>query len=163
MAQHDPRVVGLWMLDGYAYATLKSRLVRYWMQLTCEFRPTVKSWWTKAWGLLQGREAPKKPYAKSSTWRAPTQEAFADVLDQLSHRGVQMFIMYSSDVLWQYSYQNQFKDTFKGRRFVNQVRCDHLKEADHTLTTLAVQQDVIGRIQAWATRFQQPGALPRRH
>ena len=75
-----------------------------------------------------------------------------------------MFIMYSSDVLWQYSYQNQFKDTFKGRRFVSQVRCDHLKEADHTLTALAVQQDVIGRIQAWATRFHQPGTpLPSRH
>jgi hypothetical protein len=156
MAQHDPRVVGLWMLDGYAYATFKSRLVRYWMQLTREFRLTMKSWCTKAWGLARGVDAPKKRDAPSSAWRAPSREAFADVLDQLSHRGVQMFLMYSSDVLWQYSYQNQFRDTFKGRSFVSLVRCDHLKEADHTLTSLAVQRDVIGRIQAWATRFKAP-------
>jgi hypothetical protein len=155
VAQHDSRVVGLWMLDGYAYATLKSRLVRYWMQLTREFKITVKSWWTKAWAMLQGRETPRKRYSKSSQWRVPSREAFADTLDLLSGRGVQMFIMYSSDVLWQYSYQNQFKDTFKGRSFVNEVRCDHLKEADHTLTSLAAQQDVIGRIQAWAARFNQ--------
>ena len=163
VAQHDARVVGLWMLDGYAYATLKSRLVRHWMQLTREFRITMTSWWAKAWRLAQGGEAPQKRYTKSSHWRVPSREAFANVLDVLNDRGVQLFLMYSSDVLWHYSYQNQFKDTFKGRSFVNDVRCDHLKEVDHTLTSLSAQQDVIGRIQTWAMRFKQPSTSPRGH
>jgi len=64
-----------------------------------------------------------------------------------------VLMMYSSDVLWHYSYQNQFRDTFKGHAFVNKVECLHQPDVDHTLTALASQHQVITRIGEWAQTF----------
>lgn len=161
MAQRDTRVVGLWMLDGHVYATFKARLARYHLQLTRAFRVTMADWFGKLAGGARKPNTQAPRYSGDDTSRAPSREAFADILDKLADRGVRMYLMYSSDLLWHYSYQGQFKDTFKGRRFVDKVRCDFLKEIDHTVTALSAQQDVIARIQDWADGFRQPHQTKR--
>lgn len=149
VAQHDPRVVGLWMLDGHAYGTFKSRLMRYRLQLTREFKATLALWVAKLLG-----KHPSKPQEPARRARhaqpGPTRDQFASRMQALVDREVRVLMMYSSDVLWQYSYQNQFRDTFKGQAFVDKVECTYLPDIDHTLTTLASQQEVITRIGAWA-------------
>jgi len=152
MAQRDPRVVGLWMFDGHAYGTFKSKLVRYWLQLTREFRATLLGWG----GRLLGKRPivqPEPTLRAPSGTPGPSREAYAAGMQALVDRGVKVLMMYSSDVLWHYSYQNQFRDTFKGHAFVNKVECLHQPDVDHTLTALASQHQVITRIGEWAQTF----------
>ena len=149
VAQRDPRVVGLWMFDGHAYGTFKSKLMRYWLQLTREFRATLLGWGTR---LLGKRPAVRPEAALRATGASPgpSREVFADGMQTLVNRGVRVLMMYSSDVLWHYNYQNQFRDTFKGHTFVDKVDCIYQPDVDHTLTALAAQHQVITRIGEWA-------------
>jgi pimeloyl-ACP methyl ester carboxylesterase len=150
-ALQDPRVAGLWLLDGPAYPTFKAMLARLWLQWKREPLGSMQRWAGKFTRRLQRGGGTSLPSTAGNAPRgAPPLPAFADMLTQLDARGVQLYLMYSSDVLWQYSYQGQFRDTFKGQAFVTRVRCERLEEADHTLTALTVQRDVMDRIGRWA-------------
>ena len=157
VAPHDERVAGLWMLDGPAYPTLKSRLVRIAGELQRAPGKTLRRWLIRA---LRMRHAEDKPAFSSQAAATPegaqSRQDYARTLEALHRRGVQMYLMYSSDRLWQYSYEGQFRDTFAGHRFAEGVRCERLPEADHTLTALAVQHDVMARICQWAVQHWRP-------
>lgn len=152
VAQHDPRVTGLWMFDGHAYGTFKSKLMRYWLQLTREFRATLRGWGARLLGK-RSAERPEPALRAPGGTPGPTRDAFAAGMQVLVDRGVRVMMMYSSDVLWHYNYQNQFRDTFKGHAFVDKVACIYQPDVDHTLTALASQHQVITRIGDWAQAF----------
>lgn len=148
----DPRIAGLWMLDGPAFATRRSTLVRLWQQWRWQPLHSVKGWLKRLLPspgpTASGTAAPPAVADARALW---TIDTFAGALASLHARGLQLYLVYTGDMLWQYSYERQFRDTFKGHGFVDHVRCELMREADHTLTTLAVQQEVIARIVAWAT------------
>ena len=149
VAQDDPRVVGLWMMDGHVYGTVKSRWMRYRMQLRHAFVSTMRSWLRRFWKKATPESKQRSDRLKTDN-PSPTREQFAVALQKLVDRNVKILMMYSSDMLWQYSYQNQFRDTFKAYGFVDVIACEYMPQADHTLTTLANQALVMTRIGAWA-------------
>jgi pimeloyl-ACP methyl ester carboxylesterase len=150
VAQQDPRIVGLWMMDGHAYVTLRSRLARHWLQVTRAFSTTMRSWTSKPLDtLLSYSERPQSATAEVDGF-ACTRHDYALAMQRLVDRGVHVYLMFSSDVLWRYSYQRQFHDTFKTHAFADKIKVDHLLQVDHTLTSLQAQQDVIARICQWA-------------
>lgn len=155
-AQRDPRVVGLWMMDGYVYPTARTRLVRSVRQLRVRFFPTLGSWFLSALRFAAGQltHSFRTPGAFTATdfgHSAPSREAFASCMQSLVDRGVKIFMVYSGSLLWTYNYPEQLQDAFKGYPFVSGVRCDFVPEVDHTATTLASQRQLIGSITGWAT------------
>lgn len=163
MAQHDARVCGLWMLDGHAYVTLRSRLARHWLQLTRSFGSTLYAWTSRSLRSLSNGPALATSTpgdTAGSSVLSPTRAQFAAALTQMVARGVKVYMVYSSDILWRYSYRRQFHDTFRGHDFVQSVRCDHLPHVNHTLTTLAAQREVIHLIGDWAVREVAPAQPP---
>lgn len=151
LAQEDPRVAGLWLLDGPVFSTRKTNWVRYAHQLKA--RP-VQALWT--WGMRALRTPLWLLKAASTASTAPpvagqqlSQSAFAATLQQLVDRGTAIRLVYSGSMYWSYNHATQFADAFAGHPFVAQVRCDLLADVDHTGSTRAGQLKLIHNVLDW--------------
>lgn len=153
VARKDPRVVGLWMLDGHAYATWRSTLWRIARQLRYQFSGTVRTWLARLLDQFRPQSAVAPHPQIDYGVRALSRAEFAQALQNLVDRGVQVYLVYTLDKLWSYSYGGQFRDTFKRHAFVDEVICEHRPDMDHTLTKLSAQQEVISQIAAWARQI----------
>lgn len=150
----DRRVVGLWMLDGYAYPTARSRWNRYvhpWRDLPSR---TLKSWARKLTG--RAARAVRRAVSHSPTddvWDfgrpAPAREVFGRDVQTLVDRGVALCFAYSGSMRWYFNYPDQLREAFSEFGFVDRVRCEYLPQADHTATTLATQQRLIHSVSDW--------------
>lgn len=159
-AEADPRVTGLWLLDAYMYPTPRTRWVRYRLQLQTRWFATLMSWTRSALtlvarrviGLLRptARPQPRVDYGH----RAPTREAFADLLNRLTQRGVKVHMTYTGSMLWNYNYPEQLRDAFAGEAFLDHVQCDFLPEVDHTATLLASQRRLTASLCDWLERVR---------
>ncbi len=144
----DPRVVGLWMLDGYAYPTARARWNRYTQPLRRAPLHTLGSWTRK---LARRAARAVRNLARRSTthevWdfgrRAPPREAFGRDIQALVDRGVSVCLVYSGSMRGCFNYPQQLHDAFSGFGFIERVRCEYLPQADHTATTLDTQQRLI--------------------
>lgn len=150
-AQQDDRVMACWMYDGYAYSTRLAVFMRMAKQLRHQPWLTLKTWLQR----IKERLAPPALAEKTEEnvdfgSHNPDKRTYAEALLRMHERGVRLFMMFSSDILWYYSYQNQFRDAFKGWAFADAVRVQYLPDVDHTITTLAWQQRVISDIGDWA-------------
>lgn len=150
VAQQDPRVVGLWMLDGYAYANGQAALWRIARQLRYQFKATASAWLRRLPQAFRPPALSDTPQGLDYGARAPSRAEFAQAMQSLVDRGVHLYLVYTIDKLWSYSYARQFRDLFKGHAFIDQVRCEHRPDMDHTLTKLSAQHEVIGQITSWA-------------
>lgn len=155
-ALEDERVVGLWMLDGYAYATPKTQKVRYVHQLKSRLLPTLGSWAQSAMreagkrvkGMLESEDMPTPVVDYGQT--TPSKQDFAAMMQTLVARNVNIYLVYSGSILWHYNYPEQLQDAFPGESFVRRVRCDYVPDVDHTATTLQAQHRLIHSITGWA-------------
>ncbi|QHE85932.1 alpha/beta fold hydrolase [Hydrogenophaga sp. BPS33] len=155
VADIDPRVVGLWMVDGHAYPTLKSLWRRRIPQLTRRPLQTLLQWSKSLVGLAlfplrrlmrrQNRHLAVLDMGRET----PSKEAFANTMQTIVDRGVDVFMVYTASVWWTYNYAGQWRDSFKDRAFVDQVRCEHLPEMDHTATRLSSQRWLIDNLGKW--------------
>lgn len=157
VAQEDERVMGLWMLDGYAYPSSRSRLQRYLLQWRRDPAATLRAWAAWPLRLLATRLSRPAPAADGGEpleidygHSTPAPDDFAAMLDRMDRRGGRVFLMHTGGMLWRYSYAQQFHDVFGDRLFAARVRCDFLPDIDHTLTTLSAQRRVIDAIAGWA-------------
>ncbi|MCW7537504.1 alpha/beta hydrolase [Aquabacterium sp. A7-Y] len=157
----DERIEGLVLLDGHAYPTHRTRLVRMRRRLAQMSWAELLGWpLRRAARLVQNRrEARAARQAageeRSSSASTPTRRQYAAAMQTLVSRGVAVYHIYSGSLLESYNHASQFRDAFARFAFVDQVRCDYLSEIDHTVTPLAAQALVRERIAAWAL------ALPR--
>ena len=147
----DPRIVGLLMYDGFWYRSRWTKLVRYWKRFK------ALSWGEMSQSLSRNLKAQTGPKATDgggifSSWDManPSREEFIRSTQSLVDRGVSLFMLYGGTVLEFYSYTGQFRDTFKGQPFLDKVRCDFHPDIDHTVTTVAAQQKMIGLAGEWA-------------
>lgn len=150
----DNRVAALWMLDGYAYPTARTRWNRY----TCLLREAplrnLESWTRK---LVKRTARAIKNVANRSTthelWdlghRAPPREVFGRDIQTLVDRGVAVCFVYSGSMHWYFNYQEQLREAFSEFNFVDRVQCEYLPQADHIATTLATQQRLIRSMADW--------------
>lgn len=150
----DPRVCALWMLDGYAYPTARTR----WNRFTARWRTaplhTLRSGVRKLIKRAARRigNAGRRTAAQERPdfgHRAPTREAFARNVQALVDRGVALCFVYTGSMHRHFNYEEQLRDGFHDHGFVDHVKCEYLPQADHTATTLATQQRLIRSITDW--------------
>lgn len=150
----DNRVTALWMLDGYAYPTARTRWNRYTSRLREAPLSTLKSWSRKL--VKRTARAIKNVANRSATqkfWNAgrhvPPRDVFGRDVQTLVDRGVAVCFVYSGSMHWNFNYQEQLREAFSEFNFVDRVRCEYLPQADHTATTLATQQRLIRSMSDW--------------
>lgn len=160
----DPRVVALWMFDGYAYPTARARWNRFADRLRGSPLRTLGSLARKL--LRRAARRIRHGASRSLTderWdfnrHAPPREVFGRDVQALVDRGVAVCLVYSGSMHWHFNYPEQLRDAFSEFDFVERVRCEYLPKADHTATTLATQQQLIRSVTDWL-RGTPAGAAP---
>jgi pimeloyl-ACP methyl ester carboxylesterase len=166
----DPRVVGLWMLDGFAFPTGRTRWMRYLLKLNSMApREIVARGWHK---LVSRRptpavEAGSPAAAAEKVGDAPPVDRFARSLQAIADRGVAVYFLYSGSIIHLFNYSTQLHDRFAGHRFLESVRVDFRPDIDHTVTALACQREVTRLVAAWCAPFagaaplQSPASAPQ--
>lgn len=150
----DRRVVALWMFDGYAYPTARTKWNRYTARLREAPLRTLGSWTRKlAKRAARAIRHAASPSATNELWdfdhRAPPREVFGRDVQTLVDRGVAVCFVYSGNMHWDFNYPEQLRDAFSDFNFVDRARCEYLPQADHTATTLATQQRLIRSVADW--------------
>ncbi len=150
-AQADPRVVGLCMLDGYAYPTPKTRWMRYRLRARGPILSAVLPWLRRKWAALR---TPKEDMVQAEGGRTPpSREAYARTMQSLVDRGVEVCVVYTGSMLSVYNYTEQYREAFAGHGFATRVRSEYQPNIDHTVTPLSAQQRLLGLVGDWARTF----------
>jgi hypothetical protein len=172
-AMADERVVGIELLEPYLYPTPRTRsnyfrlrVKKYLSQgrvlqgvgrlvsmISARLSGTGKSGGRNAGGsgeAAAGVQAPSNAFFSAQ----PEIAEFAEMLEKLAARGVNVNLMYVGGGMHRYNYQNQFLDVFPQFATSRHIQSVFLPDADHTLTRVAVQQDFLARIEASARRLR---------
>lgn len=160
----DPRVIGLWMLDGFAFPTARTRWRRYTLKMrSMSIGEIIRSGARKmrgrgtsnaAMGDAAGAET--AAVGMSKVGDAPPPGPFAKSLQTLVDRGVSVYFIYSGSIIHLYNYSEQLHDAFAGQRFLQALRCDYRPDIDHTVTTLACQSRLTDLLAAWSRTVHPP-------
>jgi hypothetical protein len=153
--EHE-QVVGLVLLDPWAYPSRRTR----WVQFLRRVREPGLAL-ALARGCLRAMAAPLR---RIRAWRAGPvdpillrmtldRREFAAGLDRLLARGVSLYLSYSGSLYDEYNYAGQFADVFGARARHRCLQVDFVPDANHTHTELAAQQDLMHRIADWSDRL----------
>jgi hypothetical protein len=154
----DDRVVGVTLMDSYHYPTWRTHLNRFRHRARQQgglLRAGLG--WLRRRAHLQARKAdglgstPAREAAATSFGSIrPTPAEFAARLKQLLDRGVAVDLVFSGSFLETYNYPSQFRDVFGRYGIVDRLRVEYRPDLDHTLSTAAMQQEMVGRTARWA-------------
>ena len=143
-AMRDPRVDGLWLLDGLAVQNawfrvgqlglLMSRAPTRWFGMLSRF---LRSRPEHAPGLLDYRD-----------W--PAHREFLDGLGQLLERGVRIFALYTGGVSYYLLHPRQLDATFGIHRHHPGLRVAFRPEIDHLILSPSHRDDVLAQVRDWA-------------
>jgi pimeloyl-ACP methyl ester carboxylesterase len=162
VAAAETRVVGVVMIDGYGYPTLWTRWHRYWRRLGHGALGAARGWFERRLALMRRRlngEAQATAGSDPGRRAHPPRTAYADRMQALVDRGVRVLLIHSGSLLRRYSYARQFHDAFGNRPFASKVEVTFCPDVDHTVTTLAAQQQLMDLIGSWARQIDSP-AVP---
>jgi hypothetical protein len=157
----DPRVVGIALLDPYAYRT-PGFYLRYYLARAGQ----LQSWkgairrysaalYAAARARLRGESSDgggqeSNPRLRQYSRQAPPREVFADSLRKLLDRGTRIFIAYSGSMEGVYNYPGQFDDAFRRDGLAGRVDCIFFDDANHTYTELTAQRRLADALVHWA-------------
>ncbi|MBJ7574531.1 hypothetical protein [Luteimonas sp. MC1828] len=158
IAQHDPRIAGVWLLDGFAHRGRWFRLARVRKALR---RPPWQ-WPGLAWRLLRGLRPEEGVYAADIAvirdWPEP--KAFRRQSTDLLSRGVRILAMYTGGVSKYMLDRRQLDDTFgKSCRHAG-LTTTYWPAFDHTLMSPADRDHVLSSLGDWCEQFTRPAAAP---
>ena len=163
VAQHDARVAGLLLIDGHAYATARTLIERMRQRFQYDARRAATTRLRRyLHRLLHWSErgpastAPDQSVQPTASVSRPSRGLYAQQMQALVDRGVQIHLVYSGSILEAYSYANQFRECFRKEAFVNKVQCTYDPAIDHTLTTLDAQQRLFSLTTAWLGAWPEP-------
>ncbi|MFT4101495.1 MAG: alpha/beta fold hydrolase [Burkholderiaceae bacterium] len=161
----DSRIVGLVMIDSFAYPTRRTLLEYHRRRIRLRGACENLSRAARSVGYVGGyllkvlsgaikRDdvSPNEPALGDDT-RLPLSE-YAKGMQRLVDRGVSLFLVYTGSWSRHYSYPEQFSDRFGLYPFATQVQCEYLPQLDHTLTLVATQQATIRLIGSWIERVR---------
>lgn len=165
-AEHDARVAGVVMVDGYSFGNWKTKCLRYGLRLGTLTWPVLKQAvlgrirrWRKRNGDGAATDTPVD-YGLPSI----TVEAFAQGLSSRVRRGCQVYLVYTGSILHRYNHASQFQDVMgklplnpADKEALAAVQCDFLPQMDHTLSTLEGQRLFISRVSQWLSERVQKG------
>jgi pimeloyl-ACP methyl ester carboxylesterase len=153
----DPRVEGLWMLDGFAFPTARTQWMRYALKLqSMTPRQALARVRHKLISRSKADAASALPNDAAPISRksgdAPPADVFARKLQTLVDRGVSVYFLYSGSILHLFNHASQLHDRFAGQPFLKAIHLDYRPEIDHTVTTQASQQEMTRLVSHWAVR-----------
>lgn len=161
----DDRVVGLMLLDGWAYRTVGHHLRHF----VYHYGPRLFRW--RVWqnfvrtrgrrvlGVGVGR-GPKGPAPGVEVEMPqyvrvfPPHERIARDLRTFVQRRIAMYFVWTGG-LPEYNHQGQYAASFRGVNFDGLLREEHLADSDHIVTGLQNQERLLENVVGWAR------ALPR--
>lgn len=166
-ALDDPRVVGLGMLDPWAYET-RGYYLRYYAERVIS--PAVYVNWirVRAGRLVKRlRRAVQSSQPDPSMYEMPRyirvfppREKVAAELRQFMQRGVEVFVMFSGG-LPEYNHVGQYKASFPEVDFGGRLREAHVPKASHVFSALEHQAEVVNGLPEWVTtKFPAPADAP---
>lgn len=139
----DPRVVGVFLIDGYAYPTRRFFRIRLWQRLQRVHRLLAEKLRPTA-----GMGKPKEMFYFS---KPSHEQALADY-SALLGRGVKLGLLFTGDVENEYNYADQWNQAFPSLRGKAQVWLR--PRMDHTLTRRANRVELLGLARGWLAQFQ---------
>ena len=154
-ALEDDRVVGLGLLDPWAYRTRGYWLHYYGSRLFNPKRYT--NWMRVRWERLQAmlsrstgpNEHEPEMYEAPSYLRVfPPRERIAAELRRVLTRGVELFFIFS-DGLEQYNHRGQYAASFPEISFGQQLREEHVRGATHVFSAVEHQEFVVRELSRW--------------
>ncbi len=153
VAKADPRVVGLGVLDPWAYRT-----TRYYVK---HYAPRLlrASAWT---GLIRRRLAGRPAVAQNPgeplleeldlptyVREFPPQKRAEDELRALVERDVKLCAIFSGGQSDHYNYEGQFADAFTALDLSERLLERYIPDADHIFTNLDHQRQVVDTLVGW--------------
>jgi pimeloyl-ACP methyl ester carboxylesterase len=161
-ATHDPRIVGMLLLDGYMYPTQRAKLNYFWLRakrrlaqgnlfhwLASKAKPRSVARATAPAEAKQAVPAAKAGDTPGFFAHRPEKQEFAAMLRTLAQRGVEVCFIYAGGGLQYYNYPRQFDDVFGKLVRSDRVTSLFLRDIDHTVTRIAAQQALISAIINW--------------
>lgn len=166
----DPRVAGMWLLDGYAYATAihyRERFARR-LQQPETWLPTAKRLaadlrdrldrWRRGESVVQAAAADQRVDQFFADW-PPRASVRAD-LERLLRRGVRMLFVYTGG--WSsYVHERQFDEMFprlrSSREGAELAMVRYHADADHTYVGLSDRQKMLADIDSFLDGFDGRG------
>ncbi len=159
-AKRDPRVVGVVLLDGYAYKT-PGYYARYYGRRLLDpprvgafARRALKGLVARAvrgrWAV-DGASAPPRAEPQYVREFPPRDEVAADLRAMVA-RGVKLCVVHSGGMEIYFNHRSQFRDAFRDVEFGDALEVHHFADADHAFTELAQQELLHGAIQRFLRR-----------
>ncbi|MBI1393675.1 MAG: hypothetical protein GC152_13125 [Alphaproteobacteria bacterium] len=150
----DERIVGLVLLDPYAYASPRAKLER-----TIEKAADIGRWRRAISRTLKGNAAREaSPLAASGDFElpdeenervAPPLEEFGAQLQALTDRGVRILIRYTNYVEETLTDERHFREAFRDFDFGDRLVVEVDRTVDHTYARQTAQTLLLARIGAW--------------
>ncbi len=149
----DPRIVGLWMLDGFAFPTARTRWRRYTLKLRGMSAAQIMARMLHKLAAPAGRRgaAAEAPQASQKVGASPPAEEFAGKLQAIVDRRVPVYILYSGSIVHLFNYGEQLHERFAGRPFLRAIEVLYRPDIDHTVTTRACQAELTRLLAQWTT------------
>lgn len=151
----DPRVVGVTLVDAYAYPT-KGHVLHYYAGRMLHGR----SWWNvlslqhpayrrAAERLLGRRHEPDRQAAaaRPGVYLKPPRDEAERRLGALVDRGCRLCCIYTPSV--NYSHAGQFAEMFPGLAGRPEIDVVFLEGSDHVFTLLASQSELMDAVETW--------------
>lgn len=147
-ALQDQRVGGVYLIDGYAFPTARSRRGRY---LQRARTLTASSLGRKVLNRLSGRQPEPELVNNAPDYglSCPPIEEFVGYMRTLLARKVSIRQLYTGSILQYYNYDEQFAEAFADYPDVQAIPSEFAPAIDHTFTSLEAQQAVISRVLDW--------------
>jgi pimeloyl-ACP methyl ester carboxylesterase len=159
----DSRIVGLWMIDGFAFPTAHTQIRRYLLKLrsmsAAEIWASCRRKLARIGGARSQEVAPAAQNAdalEQNIGATPQPETFGESLQTIVDRGVSVYFIYSGSIIHLFNYEAQFRDAFARQPFLDAVRCDYRPDIDHTVTTLDCQKKLLELVAGWCVGLSIP-------
>lgn len=153
-AINDPRVSAVVLLDGFAHRNMNFYWHHYKQRIfnTTAWKNFLKSP-VNAIAFLTGN--PVTDFAADTDevvfdrdW--PDQDKYSAGLEQLKNQGTSLYYIFTGGVQDYLNHPEQFSATYKSMQDYDRLSVDHYPEADHMISDIGTQHELIGKIGAWA-------------
>ncbi len=148
----DPRVAGIFMLDGFWYTSHWTRAVLLWARARAHTpRTLLKSVLRRILPKRRDTASNKKVeiFATDGSGN-PSKAQFTAEMDGLTARGCEVFFLYSGSVDHLVSYRAQMSHAFPGAQFIRRSRIERHPDLDHTAMTQHSQKKMVAMVRDWA-------------
>ena len=165
MAQNDPRIVGLFMMEPYYFPNRFSRMFRTLRRLReyglrrAVIRIAQKLGIAGAPHASNESSALPLPAPEETVRQAPSPARFAHDLEVLLKRGVNIRLVYANTLMGRYDLRHHHHHIFSRLGQPAHFAVEMVPHTDHVFTRIEARRHLIRGMAAWLQHFQaQPPA-----